>query len=110
METIIGLGGAGCRVASRFESYPQYNVLQMDVGLKEDFKNVWAERVAADPEEFEKSVGSLKRLSLKMWRATFCLWSPDAGMINDCILAHFGATKKVQIAHIVYLFRPWINR
>ena len=34
METIIGLGQAGCRIADRFTQYPQYEVYKMDVGLK----------------------------------------------------------------------------
>ncbi len=34
METIIGLGQAGCAIADRFAQYPQYEVYKMDQGLK----------------------------------------------------------------------------
>ena len=33
METIVGLGDAGCRVADGFSSYPQYSVFKIDAGL-----------------------------------------------------------------------------
>ena len=34
MDTIIGLGQAGCAIADKFAEYPQYNIYKIDVGLK----------------------------------------------------------------------------
>jgi len=34
MDTIIGLGAAGCNIADKFSAYKQYNIYKVDVGLK----------------------------------------------------------------------------
>ena len=34
MDTIIGLGNAGCAIADKFAKYPQYKTYKLDVGLK----------------------------------------------------------------------------
>ena len=34
MDTIIGLGNAGCSIADKFAEYPQYLTYKLDVGLK----------------------------------------------------------------------------
>ena len=34
MDTIIGLGSAGCNIADAFAKYPQYEIYKIDVGLK----------------------------------------------------------------------------
>jgi len=60
METIIGLGKAGCAIGDRFAEYPQYEVYKMDVGLKRT-PRTYGLKVADTPEEQEKSLGSLKR-------------------------------------------------
>lgn len=33
MDTIIGIGAAGCRIADEFAKYPQYDVYKIDVGI-----------------------------------------------------------------------------
>ena len=33
MDTIIGLGNAGCNLADKFAKYSQYNTYKLDVGL-----------------------------------------------------------------------------
>ena len=60
METIIGLGEPGCRIADRFAQYPQYEVYKMDVGLKRT-PRTYGLKEASTPEEQEESLGSLKR-------------------------------------------------
>jgi len=60
MDSIIGLGAAGCRVADNFSQYPQYDVYKMDVGLKRT-PRTYGIKNANTPEEFEQSIGSLKR-------------------------------------------------
>ena len=60
METIIGLGKAGCAIAERFAQYPQYEVYRMDVGLKRTPRS-YGLKSASSPEEQEETLGSLKR-------------------------------------------------
>ena len=35
METIIGLGEAGCRIADCFAQYPQYEIVKFDIGISD---------------------------------------------------------------------------
>mgnify|MGYP001173250098 FL=1 len=60
MDSIIGLGAAGCRIADKFSQYPQYDIYKMDVGLKRT-PRTYGIKKASTPEEFEQSIGSLKR-------------------------------------------------
>ena len=60
METVIGLGKAGCAIAERFAQYPQYEVYRMDVGLKRTPRS-YGLKSASSPEEQEETLGSLKR-------------------------------------------------
>ena len=34
MQTVIGLGKAGCNIADHLSQYPQYQIKKIDVGLK----------------------------------------------------------------------------
>jgi hypothetical protein len=54
MDTIIGLGAAGCRIADKFAEYPQYDTYKIDVGLKGD--NCFALQPCLNPEDYEKRV------------------------------------------------------
>ena len=60
MDSIIGLGAAGCRIADTFSQHPEYDIYKMDVGLKRTPKTYGIKNVDT-PEEFENSIGSLKR-------------------------------------------------
>ena len=60
MDSIIGLGAAGCKIADKFSRYSQYDVYKMDVGLKRTPRTYGIKSVNT-PEEFEQSIGSLKR-------------------------------------------------
>ena len=60
MQTIIGLGAAGCNIADKFSSYPQYTVYKMDNGLKRT-PTTYGVKQCKTPEEYEESIGSLKR-------------------------------------------------
>lgn len=39
MDAIVGLGSAGCAIASCFSDYPQYEVYKIDVGLRKAKRN-----------------------------------------------------------------------
>lgn len=54
MDIVIGLGGAGCRIADQFSKYPQYEVYKIDVGLKG--ANCFALPLKNTPEEYENCV------------------------------------------------------
>ena len=60
METVIGLGKAGCAIAERFSQYPQYEVYKMDVGLKRT-PRTYGIKQSSGHEGHENSIGSLKR-------------------------------------------------
>ena len=34
MDTIVGLGNAGCNIVDKFAQFPQYLTYKLDVGLK----------------------------------------------------------------------------
>ena len=101
METIIGLGGAGCRIASRFESYPQYNVYRMDVGLKRT-PRTYGIKAANGPEEFEKSVGSLKTFFKNIEGDVLFIVS-GCGMVGGASLRILEQLKKCRL-HVLYIF------
>ncbi len=58
MDTIIGLGQAGCHIAEKFSNYPQYTIYKIDANLEPDERgNVHSYSVApqSHPEEYEKN-------------------------------------------------------
>lgn len=57
MDTIIGLGAAGCRIADEFSKYSQYDVYKIDAGLTGD--NCLSLTPKRTPEEYESSVPDL---------------------------------------------------
>ena len=62
MQTIIGLGEAGCNIADTLADYPQYDVLKIDAGdVDKDrkHKNTLTLKRRSTPEAYEKA-GSLR--------------------------------------------------
>jgi len=61
METIIGLGSAGCNIAEKFAQYPQYNILRIDTEKRkgEDFKLIPKQD---SHEAYEMNCPSFKKL------------------------------------------------
>ena len=61
MDTIVGLGRAGCAIADKFSSYPQYKVFKIDSeGIEKKNKNCYLLPKHENPEKYEKSVRSMK--------------------------------------------------
>ena len=60
METIIGLGSAGCNIADAFAQYPQYNIYKLDVGISG--KGCYYLPKYNTPEEYEAHIGDLTNL------------------------------------------------
>jgi len=61
MDTIIGLGNAGCAIADKFAKYPQYLTYKLDVGLKRS-KTTFPLKEHQKFEDYEEKVPSLKTL------------------------------------------------
>ena len=61
MDTIIGLGEAGCNIADNFAKYPQYKIYKIDEGLKGYKKNgIYAMPKKKTTEEYESGCPSMK--------------------------------------------------
>ena len=54
MQTVIGLGKAGCNIADHLSHYPQYQIKKIDVGLKKT-KTTFGLKHQDGPELYEKS-------------------------------------------------------
>ena len=64
MDTIIGLGAAGCRIADEFAKYPQYDIYKIDVGLTG--QNCFAMPQKSSPEDYEKNAPDLSEFFSKI--------------------------------------------
>ena len=54
MQTVIGLGKAGCNIADHLSQYPQYQIKKIDVGLKKT-KTTFGLKHQDGPELYEKA-------------------------------------------------------
>lgn len=53
MDTVIGLGAAGCNIADCFKKYPQYAIYKIDTDLEED-ENNYTVTERSNPEDYER--------------------------------------------------------
>ena len=60
METIIGLGKAGCRITDRFATYPQYTTYKMDTNL-EPSSRCYSLIEYNHPEKYEENCPNVKQ-------------------------------------------------
>ena len=61
MDTIIGLGKAGCAIADKFSDYPQYKTYKIDSeGLDKKMPNCYLLKREEAPESYETQASSLK--------------------------------------------------
>jgi len=61
MDTIIGLGKAGCAIADKFSQYPQYKIFKIDIeNIAENKKNEKLLKKKTSPEQYETSVPSMR--------------------------------------------------
>tara|TARA_Y100001963_G_scaffold79226_1_gene109952 strand:- start:872 stop:1708 length:837 start_codon:yes stop_codon:yes gene_type:complete len=61
MDTVIGLGKAGCAIADKFAQYPQYKIFKIDSeGLDSKRRNCHLLKKQDSPEKYEKAVRSMK--------------------------------------------------
>jgi len=55
METVIGLGNAGCNIADKFSKYSQYKIYKIDTDIEVDRDNVYKMPRQEDPEKYEEN-------------------------------------------------------
>jgi hypothetical protein len=61
MDTVIGLGKAGCAIADKFAEYPQYKIFKIDSeGLDPKRKNCHLLKKQDSPEKYEKATRTMK--------------------------------------------------
>ena len=101
METIIGLGKAGCAIADRFSQYPQYEVYKMDVGFKRT-PRTYGLKSAGNPEQQEESLGSLKRF-FKDVRGDVLFVVGGSGIVSGASLRILEQINKCKL-HILYIY------
>jgi len=101
METIIGLGKAGCAIAERFSQYSQYEVYKMDVGLKRS-PRTYGLKGAKHPEAHEESLGSLKRF-FKDVSGDVLFVVGGSGAISGASLRILEQLQKCNL-HILYVY------
>ena len=101
METIIGLGKAGCAIADRFSQYPQYEVYKMDVGFKRT-PRTYGLKSAGNPEQQEESLGSLKRF-FKDVRGDVLFVVGGSGIVSGASLRILEQISKCKL-HILYIY------
>ena len=63
METITGIGAAGCNIADDFADYNLYNIYKIDVGLEQS-THTYPMREYTTHEEYEKCSQLLKLRTL----------------------------------------------
>jgi hypothetical protein len=101
METIIGLGKAGCAIAEKFAQYPQYEAYKMDVGLKRT-PRTYGLKAVITPEEQEESVGSLKRF-FKNVSGDVLFVVAGSGAVSGASLRILEQIKSCSL-HILYIY------
>ena len=84
METIIGLGGAGCSIAKAFERYPQYSTYLIDTENHKN-KNSFLMKKQDSHEEYEKNCPDLRSFFSSV--SGPCLFVLGAGKISGASLA-----------------------
>ena len=86
MDTIVGLGKAGCAIAEKFTKYPQYKVFKIDSeGLDSKNKNNYVLTKQNSPEEYEKATRSMKTFFKKTTDDILFVLS-GSGMISGASL------------------------
>jgi len=86
MDTVIGLGKAGCAIADKFAEYPQYKIFKIDSeGLDSKNKNCHLLKKQSSPEDYEKATRSMKTFFSKTTDDILFVLS-GSGMISGASL------------------------
>ena len=61
MDTVIGLGKAGCAIADKFSQYPQYKIFKIDIeNIAENNRNEKLLKERTSPEQYEANFPSMR--------------------------------------------------
>jgi len=102
MQTVIGLGQAGCNIADQLKHYPQYKIIKLDVGLNKT-KTSFGLKRQISPELYEKNLprGMIKYLQEEVMAET--LFITSCGAVSGASLSLLEKIKdKTQIS-IMYI-------
>ena len=105
MQTIIGLGQAGCNITDQFSQYPQYKVIKIDAGLKRT-KETFGFKSQLTPELYEENVSRNLRNYLRKEVTSETLFITSCGNISGASLAILESIKnntKISVMYIVPL-------
>ena len=105
MDTIIGLGNAGCNIADRFAAYPQYKVYKLDVGLKTT-KKTFGIKEQEQIEDYESKMPSM-RTFFKDVNGEILFIVGGGGKVSSAALAILKSLRKAKI-NLLYV-RPSIS-
>ncbi|QDP51332.1 MAG: hypothetical protein GOVbin630_30 [Prokaryotic dsDNA virus sp.] len=102
MQTVIGLGQAGCSIADHFKQYPQYNIIKLDVGLRKT-KHSFGLKPQASPELYEKNLprGIVKYLQEGVMSQT--LFITSCGMVSGASLSLLSKIKDRSEITLMYI-------
>ena len=100
MDTVIGLGNAGCNIADEFAKYPQYSVYKLDVGLKRT-KTTYPIKEYEKIEEYEEKLPSLRHF-FKDVKGELLFVVGGGGSVSSASLSVLKHLKKQKI-NILYI-------
>jgi hypothetical protein len=85
MQTIIGLGKAGCNMADRFKEYPQYKIYKIDTGLEKQARS-YALEYQSSPEQYEAHCPRLKQFFKGVRKDESILFITSCGHVSGASL------------------------
>jgi hypothetical protein len=102
MQTVIGLGQAGCNIADQFKQYPQYKTIKIDVGLKKTKQSFGLKRQTS-PELYEEKLpkGMIKFLQEEVMSET--LFITSCGTVSGASLSILEKIKDKTNITIMYI-------
>jgi len=100
MDTIIGLGNAGCNIVDKFAQFPQYLTYKLDVGLKRT-KTTFPLKEYKKIEDYEEKLPSLKTF-FKEVQGEILFVVAGSGKISSASLSILEFLKKCKI-NILYI-------
>ena len=102
MQTVIGLGQAGCNIADQFKQYPQYKIIKLDEGLKKT-KTSFGLKRQTSPELYEENLprGIVKYLQEGVMSET--LFITSCGMVSGAALSILSKIKDHTSITVMYI-------
>ena len=102
MQTVIGLGQAGCNIADQFKPHPQYKIIRLDTGLKKT-KYDFPFKPQASPEMYEKKIPRGVSRFLDERITGEVLFITSCGAISGASLSLLEKIKKKATISVLYV-------